>query len=48
MSGIFSQVYREVHFHPRVVGSIPTAPTKALHLQRIVEAFGTNKALGTN
>jgi hypothetical protein len=28
--------------------SIPTAPTKPLDFQPLTEAFGTNKALGTN
>jgi hypothetical protein len=31
-----------------VIGSIPTAPTKVHDSQRLIEAFGTNKALGTN
>jgi hypothetical protein len=30
-----------------VVFSIPTAPTKPLHLQRLIEAFDTNKAFDT-
>jgi hypothetical protein len=29
-------------------GSIPTAPTKTIHSQRLIEAFDTNKAFDTN
>ena len=35
-------------FKPKVVGSIPTAPTKLLDSQRLIEAFDTNKAFDTN
>jgi hypothetical protein len=35
-------------FKPKVVGSIPTAPTNLQHLQHFIGVFDTNKAFDTN
>ena len=46
MTPDFSDIVPKVHF-VWVVGSIPTAPTKTIHSQRLIEAFDTNKAFDT-
>jgi hypothetical protein len=42
----FSRPDRKVHFSGGV-GSIPTAPTKTIDSQRLIDAFDTNKAFDT-
>ena len=40
-----SSVVEQRPFKPKVVGSIPTAPTKIFDLQRLIAALGINKAI---
>jgi hypothetical protein len=43
-----AQLGARFHGMEEVVGSIPTAPTKTIHSQRLIETFDTNKAFDTN
>ena len=43
-----SSVVEQRPFKPKVVGSIPTAPTKTSHSQRFILEFNNNKPFNNN